>query len=121
VAQEADSLDRFFALSATKKYPNARLRRGVLFALTGITQNDLRTPPAYTRLLAANDAGCDFLSRCRKNAQISVVTRHTDLSDTEAAQRQAMLDERAWGLYTLCLPRAASAKDLWRISPIIKT
>ena len=119
-AQEADSLDRFFALSATKKYPNARLRRGVLFALTGITQSDLRTSPAYTRLLAANATGCDFLSTARKGARISVVTRHTDLPNTVAAQRQAEFEARAWALYTLCLPHAASSQGLWKRIPVIK-
>ena len=119
-AQKADSLERFFALSATKKYPNARLRRGVLFALTNITQSDLRTPPAYTRLLATNATGCVFLNASRKGARISVVTRHTDLPNTAAAQKQAEIEARAWALYTLCLPKAASAEGLWQKAPMIK-
>ena len=119
-AQKASDLEEFFTLSATKKYPNARLRRGILFTLTGITQKDLRTPPAYVRLLAANGVGCDLLSRCRRHADIPVVTRRTDLPDTDAARAQAEIEARAWGLYTLCLPRATSVEGLWRTSPIIK-
>ena len=42
LADRADTLDKFLALCATKKYPNARLRRGILFALTGVAQHEIR-------------------------------------------------------------------------------
>ena len=118
-AQQADSLEGLLTLAATKKYPLARLRRGILFALTGITPEDLRTLPAYTRLLAANATGCRFLAEQRKKAEIPVVTRNASLPSTPDAIRQAEWERRAYALYTLCLPTPRSPGDLLKRNPII--
>ena len=67
-AQTATGYAALLSLAATKKYPTARLQRGILFALTDIKSQDLRTSPAYVRLLAANATGCRFLAACRKGA-----------------------------------------------------
>lgn len=118
IAREANTLDAFLSLCATKKYPNARLLRGVLFALTGVSANDLRQSPAYVRLLAANSTGCRFLATARKKGMIPVVTRRADLPPTPEAERQAMFDRRAWDLYDLCRP-APFGTDLWKRAPLI--
>lgn len=118
LADRVDTLDGFLSLCATKKYPNARIRRGILFALTGITQDDLRRSPAYTRLLAANAVGCRRLAEARKTSTMPVVTRRTDLPDTIDAARQEEYERRAQALYALCQP-TAKATDLWKRAPII--
>ena len=119
-AKDASSLDELLLLSATKKYTNARLRRGILFALTGNTPEDLRTSPAYARLLAATEVGCGFLAACRRSASIPVVTRRADLPNTPDALRQAELERRAYSLYTLCLPSAKNETELWKTSAVIR-
>ena len=119
-AQRADSMEGLLTLAATKKYPLARLRRGILFGLTGIAAADLRTLPAYTRLLAANAVGCRFLSERRKTMQIPVVTRNASLPQTAEAARQAEWERRAYALYTLCLPAPKSPEALLKRNPIIR-
>jgi hypothetical protein len=118
-AQSATTLEEFLSLAATKKYPTARLQRGMLFALTGIKHTDLLTAPAYARLLAANEAGCAFLAKHRKQSDFPIVTRRTDLPDTPEVERQAEIEERAYALYTLCLNDAATMDGLWKRMPYI--
>ena len=115
----ADSLESLLKLTETKKYPVSRLQRGILFALTGITREDLKTSPAYVRLLAANERGCEFLGRCRKASALPIVTRRADLPDTEGAKRQAEWAERAYALYSLCTPKIGLCETLWRQNPVI--
>lgn len=120
LSQQADSLERLLALAETKKYPLSRLQRGILFALTGITREDLKSSPVYVRLLAANARGCDFLATCRRFSELPIVTRRGDLPDSRAAKRQAELAEKAYALYSLCTPKIGSGEGLWRQSPVIK-
>ena len=115
----ADSLESLLALAETKKYPLSRLQRGILFALTEISREDLKSAPAYVRLLAANETGCDFLASCRKSSQLPIVTRKADLPKTPEAQRQATWEEKAYALYALCTPKIGSCRGLWQSNPII--
>ena len=114
LALQSASLSELLTRAATKKYTNARLQRGILFALTGIFAADLRVSPAYVRLLAANQRGCDFLAWARKHATIDVVTRRADLPSTPEALRQAEWERRAWSLYTLCREEIEGTDALWK-------
>ena len=114
LANDSRSLEELVRLVATKKYPNARILRGILFFMTRITADDLRAPIAYTRLLAANRKGCDYLSTIKKTASIEVVTRRSELPKTVDAVRQEAIEARAWSLYTLCLERAERSSGLWK-------
>ena len=116
-AMYSRSMEELLAQAATKKYPQARLQRGILFALTGVTPPDQRTPAAYTRLLAANKRGREYLAAHRKTVRIDVVTRKTELPIGSAAERQAELELRAWSLWTLCHPDAETADRLWKRAP----
>ena len=114
LAYECGSLEELLRLAATKKYPNARLLRGILFYITRISAHDLCAPIAYTRLLAANQCGCAYLSSVKKEATVAVVTRRSELPQTSDARRQAEAEARAWSLYTLCREQAEPADGLWR-------
>ncbi len=114
LARESCSLEELLRLAATKKYPNARLLRGILFYMTRISRDDLRAPIAYVRLLAANRTGCDYLASVKKTSTVRVVTRRTELPKTEEAMRQELLEARAWSLYTLCREQVESADGMWK-------
>ncbi len=118
-ANEAADLEALFALAATKKYPNARLRRALLFLLAGVKKEDLSAPPAYARMLAANERGRAFLSAVRKTADLPVVTANAGVPDFPAARRQSELAKKALSLYALCLPRPASPAELLRQNPTV--
>ncbi len=117
----ATTLEEFIRLCVTKKYTESRIRRGILFAMTGVTTEDLRREPAYAVLLAANDTGCRFLADRKKERRVSVVTCHADLPRGEDATRQEALTRAAFALYGLTLPRALSTDTfLRRSSEIVK-
>ena len=118
-ARKATTLDEFFELCATKKYPDARIRRGVLSALLRVKEEDLRAPVSYVRLLAANDTGRAFLSVVRKKSDLCVVTRQTDLPDTPSAARQFELESASAALYSKCLPGPIAADEQLRRPPVI--
>lgn len=100
VATDYESLCRG---AATKKYTDGRIRRALLYLLAGVTYRDLEAPPAYLRLLGANERGRAFLSATRKTREIPVVTKPADIVALgEAAIRQHALAAVADGLYALC-------------------
>ena len=118
-ASRATSLQEFYALCATKKYPDARIRRGVLSALLRVREEDLHAPIAYAHLLAATERGCEFLAQARRTSNVPVVTRKTDLPDAKEAQQQFDFECRAAALYSLCLPQTADAEEQMRRTPLI--
>ena len=118
-SEKASSLEELLKLAATKKYTQARIQRGILFSMVGVGAEDLRTSPAYVRVLAANPTGCSFLAKNRKTARIPTVTRQAELPNDAAAQRQETLHRRAVGLYTLCLPQPTSIEMLMKKNPKI--
>lgn len=113
-AKKATDLRSFFELAATKRYTDARLRRTVLFCMTGVKALDIRSTPEYLTLLAANEKGRKFLS-ARKTDGITVVTKPADAPDG----RQKYLSQKADELYTLTLPKVCASATYLRCSPKI--
>ena len=118
-ATRATTLEEFWQLCATKKYPDARIRRGVLYALLRAKREDFRKPVAYVRLLGANETGRAFLASARKTSDLCVVTRQTDLPNTPEAERQFELETAVAALYSKCLPKAIAADEQLRRPPVI--
>ena len=118
-AQKARTLAELLELTETKKYPRARIQRGILFSVTGTKREDLRAPIAYVRLLAANARGREILAGIKKTSDLCVVTRRADLPQTPGARHEEEMARRAHALYTLCYPTAAGVDDLWRQTPVI--
>ena len=118
-AKKAATLDEFWALCATKKYPDARICRGVLSALLRVTEADWRAKVSYVRLLAANETGRAFLSSVRRKSDLCVLTRQTNLPDTPEAARQFELESASAALYSKCLPKSTAADEQLRRPPVI--
>jgi predicted nucleotidyltransferase len=119
-AKEATTLAELYSLAATKRYTTARLRRAVLFGLCGVRPEDVRTPPAYVRLLAASRAGCEYLSSIRKTCPLSILTKPADVPVSDAAQRQRAMEERLEALVTLTYPVPKAASYLIKSRPTIE-
>ncbi len=68
------------ALSATYStaYTDARVRRVMLAAYFGVTEERTFILPEYTTLLAANDTGRAFISETRRTRRIPIVTKPAD-------------------------------------------
>ncbi len=120
VSRSVNSLSDLICQSVTKKYTEARVRRGILFSMLGVTASDLRREPAYAVLLAANERGCAFLKNGKHSFAIPVVTAHSSVPQTPDAKAQAEMTERVFALYTLCSPSGLSADAFLRASSYIE-
>ncbi len=119
LAQKAASIEELLLRAATKKYTDARIRRGLLFALCGITWEDLRRPISYARLLAANHTGCHYLGSAQRDPTLPVITRYAELKKIPNAEAQLAAEERAWSLFALTLPKPRAPYDMRKRSGLI--
>lgn len=104
IARESTSADEFFTACRTKRYTNSRITRAALFAMGGVTQEDIVAPPAYTTLLAANSRGLSLLSDLRKSGNLPILTKPADFADLPTeAQRQFRLNAKMDELYALLI------------------
>ena len=65
--REQRTLEDILSATKSKRYTRTRLDRMTLCAFLGITQEDMRTPVPYTRVLAFNDRGREILSKVKKS------------------------------------------------------
>ena len=117
VAGQATDYDTLLSLAATKRYTNARIRRALLFLLSGVRRADLVSPPTYLRLLATNKRGRDFLVKTKKSREIPIVTKQAEITALgERAARAATLEAAAAGLWSLCT-QPSTVRSAWRDLP----
>ncbi len=119
-ARRAHSYDEFISMLKTKKYTDARLRRAVIFSMCGVLDTDLRTPPAYTTMLAANGRGIALLSEVKKTLGMPLVSNPAMLGTlSKESCRAQLLCRRAEALRGLCSGDILTADDALRIPPSI--
>lgn len=121
-ALEAPSLAEAVARAATKRYPDARLRRALLSAALGLRKEDSAGPVPYLRVLAANERGRAHLAALRKTCPLPIVTK-------PAAGRK--LPNPAGRVFALCAaaedvyvlgrpdPAARGGGQDWRVGPVM--
>lgn len=118
-AEKTGNYAAMTAAAATKKYTNARLRRAILFGMTGVMPDDLRETPAYVRLLCANERGRAYLASIRRTKNITVVTKPCRIPSGDAACRQREMGRRLDALLTLACPNPASLTDEERLGAVM--
>ncbi|MBQ7379882.1 MAG: nucleotidyltransferase family protein [Clostridia bacterium] len=114
-AHQATDLDGLYALCAHKSLPDSHVRRAVLYAALGVTEQDLRCTPAYLNVLAANARGREILSELRRTCPVPLVTKPADAPDC----RQRELSDRADALYTLAMEKPQNSGFFKRQSPFM--
>lgn len=77
-ARECTDAGEFLKNISTKKYTAARMRRELLFSVTGACPEWLKMPPEYTVLLAANERGRRYLAETRKTRTFPMITKPAD-------------------------------------------
>ena len=117
--QAYPDLNALLAAAATKRFTNARMARAIWYGICDVQNEDLHTPPAYTRLLGCNKKGRTYLSAIRRSATIPVLTKPADIPPTPAARRQASLEQAFADLYTLALPHSRPAGFFLRAMPYL--
>lgn len=118
---EATSLSSWIALSETKKFTRARLRRALWYSYFGVTSSDLRAPVAYTQLLGADALGLSLLKRMRKTTDIPILTKPSDVHHLSGdACRQKALADTADRLFMHTMPVARPSAEALRGKPYLK-
>lgn len=123
-AAESRTLDEMLQKAVTKNYTNSRIRRTLLYCMTGVEYADLENMPSYVNLLATNKCGRELLGRVRyaENTGLQILTKPSDCVqiNSDNARRQAELSKRLDSIYTLASPKPKIAGDMLRRSPYIE-
>lgn len=118
-AARAADYDGLIRLAAAQNHTASRVRRALLYCLTGVTPYDLRRNPSYTLLLAADKAGREYLAGMRGKAGIPIVTKPADAGRISGAERQYELSARSDALWCMTLPRILDSSTLSKMKPYL--
>lgn len=100
--RRAQSLEDIYSDVKSRNFTHSRVRRAVLRAALGITEDDCFEPP-FARVLAFNKRGTEILKLCRKTATIPLGTSLKELSlISPKAERTGELIELGSRLQKLC-------------------
>lgn len=120
VARTAQSMEEFVSKAKTKRYTQARLRRLVLWAFLGLTQDDCPDLPLYLRVLAMNKTGTQLLHRMKTTATLPICTKPAQIhSFSPPCQRLFEQEVRYTDLYGLCFPQIPPSGREWTQSPVV--
>ncbi len=97
-AKQSTTAAEMLEVVRTKRYTDAKLRRAVLYSLTGTPASALKVAPKYTLLLATNEKGRELLAKNRKYGSTHVVTKPADAPNNTEQYR---LSEKLDSVYSL--------------------
>ncbi len=117
-AKESITTSQMLDTMKTKRYTDAKLRRALLYSLTGVRSELLRELPEYTTLLAANEQGRALLSQIRKTREINIVTKTADAPRNTA---QYMAEEKLFALYGLARKNKMTLSEFFKKNAYILT
>lgn len=119
IAAAAESLtgEEMFERVRTKRYTDARLRRAMLFSMTGVKASALDSLPEYTCLLGANARGRELLSKNRKADGVRIVTKP---ADAPRSAPQYACSARLDSLFGLARAQRKTAADYARKNAYIE-
>lgn len=114
-ANSCNTIDEFMNIIKTKRYTNTRIQRILLYALLGITKDDMKTSTKvqpYIRVLGMNKKGKDLISVIsRSNPNLNIITsvkKYIDSNPNKALLNMLNTDINATNTYTL-----GYEKDSW--------
>lgn len=104
VSRQASSLEEVYALTKSKRYTHARIRRMVLWAFLGFTESMRPSALPYLRVLGFTLRGQQILKAMKTSASLPVLVKpaHAAKLLPSEARRVFDLEARATGLYDLC-------------------
>lgn len=119
-ARQTASLEELYALTKTRTYAHARVRRLALYALLGLREADRPAAPPYIRVLGFTRRGRDVLREMNQRAALpfSVKPAHIPRFSPEA-QALFALEERFTDLYSLCFPTPRPGGLEWTTNPVV--
>ena len=115
-AKTANSLETLFNAVKSKNFTMARIKRILLYMLTGIQKQDLHTPIPYARILGFNQKGTEILKLIKKNSQIPIATSLAKLqSVSPEAKRFVQIEVSTANLYGLAQQNYSSSELEFRM------
>lgn len=119
-ARQASSLEELYALTKTRTYAHARVRRLALCALLGLRRRDIPAAPPYIRVLGFNRRGQSLLKEMNKKAALPLLVKAAHIRRfSPEAQSLFALEDRFTDLFALCFPTPRPGGLEWTASPII--
>lgn len=114
-ANSCNTIEEFMNIIKTKRYTNTRIHRILLYALLGITKEDMKNSAKvqpYIRVLGMNKKGKDLISVIsHSNPNLNIITsvkKYMDSNSNKALQSMLNIDINATNTYTL-----GYEKDSW--------
>lgn len=104
-ARQTACLEELYALTKTRTFAHARVRRLALYALLGLREADRPAAPPCIRVLGFNRRGRDVLREMNRRSALPFFVKpaHIPRFSLEA-QALFSLEERFTDLYALCFP-----------------
>lgn len=110
-SRQETALEDVLTAVKSKRYTRTRLDRMIMCAFLGLTENDLRSPAPYVRVLALNDRGREILKRARKTGYFP----NTGEARIEPYQAVETRCEDLYGLFALPQPEAPGREAKRRV------
>ena len=114
-ANSCNTINEFMNIIKTKRYTNTRIQRILLYALLGITKDNMKNSTKvqpYIRVLGMNKKGKDLISVIkRSNPNLNIITsvkKYIDSNPNKALLSMLNIDINATNTYTL-----EYEKDSW--------
>ena len=119
-AREAVSLEDFYTLAKTRRYPHARLRRLALAAFLGLRAAERPAAPPYVRVLGLGSRGRVLLRRMKDTCPLPVIVKPAQARELDGPARTLFESEaRYTDLYGLCFPAPRPCGAEWIRSPVV--
>ena len=121
LSMKTTSISSLAAMAETKKHTRARIRRAIINSFFGVTSSLVKELPAFTQVLAMDDAGRRALKRIKKLTDFPCITKpsdYTDFSDLVTAQKE--LSNKADAIYALSLPGEIPGTFYLTFTPFVK-
>lgn len=99
IAKQSNSLEELFIALKTKRYTLARLRRIVMYALLGITKEDMNADVEYVRVLGMTEKGSKLLSHSKLPLVCKFPQDYNSLN--ENGRRMLDIDLKAGDVFSL--------------------
>lgn len=114
-ASSCNTIEEFMNIIKTKRYTNTRIQRILLYALLGITKDDMKNSmkvQPYIRVLGMNNKGKDLISVIsHSNPNLNIITsvkKYIDSNPNKNLLNMLNIDINATNTYTL-----GYEKDSW--------
>lgn len=105
------TVEEILTATKSKRYTRTRLDRMMMCAFLGLTEEDLRSPALYTRILAFNDTGREILKTAKKSG---VFLNAGEKQDSDYCRREFRMGD-LYALFALDAPEPPGAEAARRV------